>query len=118
MNNVPASPDNCYQLLATSEVSMTDPAHHVKVLGKHFASKVDVDFLSQSTLVIFDEGSCNMIPRERKIEFHCHADNRSNMKDITDTIDRHVNAFFRKKNIGIDWAFSDANTSTMENSRG
>ena len=94
---------NTRALIASAQVSIDDPARHVRILGKHFASKVEVKVMQHSTLIIFEEGSCNMIPHQSQIEFHCHADNRDDMKAITDTIDRHINAFFRKSNIDIDW---------------
>ncbi len=108
MNKLSVTPFNTNSinpraLIATAQVSIDDPARHVNVLGKHFASKVEVKLMQHSTLIIFEEGSCNMIPHQSQIEFHCHADNRDDMTAITDTIDRHINAFFRKSNIDINW---------------
>lgn len=110
MNPSPSIVLNQDSITAHSKIVIDKPAHHVKVLGKHFASKVDVNFLEFSTQVIFEEGGCIMTPHLNEIECLCNAACKSDLKEITDTIDRHINAFFRKKDIDIDWTIVDVNS--------
>lgn len=82
----------------------TQQAHkYLKRLSKHFQHKVDVQFSHALALITFEEGQCKMQATTEALSLVCCAQNRQDLLDITDTMDRHMLAFSRDDVFEMVW---------------
>ncbi|MBX2847268.1 MAG: DUF2218 domain-containing protein [Acidiferrobacterales bacterium] len=93
-----------YALAQRLKLPMSDANKIMKRLCKHFSHKVHVSIGENDASIRFDEGFCNILAGEKDITFICASNDTADLKDITDTIDRHVASFCRDESFTFSWS--------------
>ncbi len=91
--------------LVQQHLTLDTPQAHriIKRLCKHFQHKVDVEWGDDHALIYFEEGICVLNANMQELYLVCEADNDSDLKAITDTMDRHIKAFCPSETFSICW---------------
>ncbi len=70
---------------------------------KHFSHKVEVKYNETDALITFEEGICIMKANHQALYLRCEANSPSDLKEITDTMDRHMEGFARGETFDMQW---------------
>lgn len=92
-----------YALRQSLQLNSSQAHKTLKRLCKHFQHKVEVRWSQDHGLILFEEGLCALSASTTKLVMRCEANNRDDLRAITDTLDRHITAFCRDENFDMHW---------------
>ncbi|CAA0097135.1 Uncharacterised protein [BD1-7 clade bacterium] len=91
------------EVCVISSVVIDDPSRALKRMCKHFAHKVSADWDDHEGTVDFAMGRCRMRALDETLRFICSAPSASELREITETIDRHVLHFLKARSAAPIW---------------
>ena len=95
---------NLYPESKQSSLDTKDAKRYLLRLCKHFQHKVPTQWTEADALITFEEGICMLKANEDSLWMRCEADNQHDLREITDTIDRHLAVFVRDDSFALNWA--------------
>ena len=98
---------------ANSRIKTVNANRYLNRLCKHFKHKVTVNLEASRGYIDFSIGVCEINVDDTLLIFYCGSDNKDDLNDIIETIDRHLKQFSHSSNssykepLSLQWHFNE-----------
>lgn len=106
MAGKPIASVSLFACRSDAELVIDNPQRYLRRLCKHFSHKVRAEWSDARGQVGFAMGVCELLACDERLMVICAANNRGDLTDIVDTLDRHIHGFAKGKDYNLRWLTS------------
>src|SRR5690348_11486817 len=92
------------ELLTARAVVATDAApRYAKQLTSHLGRRLEVRTEPEGDRLVFDEGSCLVVPGPEALELRASASSADALDHVQDVVGRHLERFGQRNELTVTW---------------